>query len=52
MATRAYITKDSTKEEIYQAYIDMQKKLKATVFHKKEIQNKNNGQIQWKQDCL
>jgi hypothetical protein len=40
MATRAYITKDSTKEEIYQAYIDMQKKLKATVFHKKEIQNK------------
>jgi hypothetical protein len=36
----AYITKDSTKEEIYDAYIEAQKKLKATVFHKKEIQDK------------
>lgn len=36
----AYITKDSTKEEIYEAYIEAQKKLKATVFHKKEIQDK------------
>lgn len=36
----AYITKDSTKEEIYDAYMDAQKKLKATVFHKKEIQDK------------
>jgi virulence-associated protein VapD len=40
MANIAYITKDSTKEEIYKAYIDTQKKLKATVFHKKEIQGK------------
>lgn len=36
----AYITKDSTKEEIYEAYIKTQNKLKATVFHKKEIQDK------------
>lgn len=40
MANIAYITKDSTKEEIYKAYIDTQKKLKATIFHKKEIQGK------------
>lgn len=36
----AYITEASTKEEIYKAYIETQKKLKATVFHKKEIQDK------------
>jgi hypothetical protein len=36
----AYITKDSSKEEIYEAYIESQKRLKATVFHKKEIQDK------------
>ncbi len=36
----AYITSDSTKEEIYDAYMESQKKLKATVFHKKEIQDK------------
>lgn len=36
----AYITSDSTKEEIYEAYMETQKKLKATVFHKKEIQDK------------
>ena len=36
----AYITKDSTKEDIYEAYIEAQNKLKATVFHKKEIQDK------------
>jgi len=36
----AYITKDSTKEDIYEAYIEAQKKLKATVFYKKEIQDK------------
>jgi hypothetical protein len=36
----AYITEDSTKEQIYEAYIETQKKLKATVFHKKEIQDK------------
>lgn len=36
----AYITTESTKEEIYDAYIETQKKLKATVFHKKEIQDK------------
>lgn len=35
-----YITEASTKEEIYEAYIETQKKLKATVFHKKEIQDK------------
>ncbi len=40
MANIAYITKDSSKEDIYKAYIDTQKKLKATVFHKKEIQGK------------
>ena len=36
----AYITSESTKEEIYDAYMESQKKLKATVFHKKEIQDK------------
>lgn len=36
----SYITAESTREEIYQAYIDAQKRLKATVFHKKEIQDK------------
>lgn len=36
----AYITKDSSKEDIYEAYMESQKRLKATVFHKKEIQNK------------
>lgn len=36
----AYITSESTKEEIYEAYMETQKKLKATVFHKKEIQDK------------
>ena len=36
----SYITKDSTREEIYEAYLEAQKKLKATVFHKKEIQDK------------
>lgn len=35
-----YITEESTKEKIYEAYIETQKKLKATVFHKKEIQDK------------
>lgn len=36
----SYITEASTKEEIYEAYITTQKRLKATVFHKKEIQGK------------
>lgn len=36
----SYITAESTREEIYAAYIDAQKRLKATVFHKKEIQDK------------
>jgi hypothetical protein len=36
----AYITKDSSKEEIYEAYIESQKRLKATVFHRKEIQDR------------
>lgn len=36
----SYITAESTREEIYQAYLDTQKRLKATVFHKKEIQDK------------
>lgn len=36
----SYITEESTREEIYAAYIEAQKKLKATVFHKKEIQDK------------
>ena len=36
----SYITAEYTREEIYQAYLDTQKRLKATVFHKKEIQDK------------